>query len=443
MRGGCSSGRRLCAALCALTLMLIGAANAAADPAFSAHGSVGQVYVTGLAPSQQMTLLNGSGRTVATQQADSLGGLIFRNVAPGSGYRVRPAAGGTASGPLTVLSDAAGAAEHERLQPVDPVARLRLPDHARRHQAVDLRPPAAGRGERAAGGGASCRRVGNGPYPDADRVLGLRLRRPGRPAERHRHPRQPDGLHRRRREHARHRLLGRGVRLLRAAPEPGRLRRGRDDRAAAVGAAPQGRHDGHLLRRHQPALHGAGEPAEPGRDLAAVGDRQHADHALPGRDPEHGLRGGLGAGARPRRDAGVADRRAGLGLPAHPAGRPDLQGQPGPARRGGRPDGEDPRQRPLRAGGRRPAVADHVREQDQGADVHGLPVDRRADGRPLPRPRRALHRHEPQVVHVHERHARRLARPGDVRPLVRLPRAVRGAAGADPELGGDPRGGRP
>ncbi|MGZ4200533.1 MAG: CocE/NonD family hydrolase [Thermoleophilaceae bacterium] len=84
--------------------MLIGAANAAADPAFSAHGSVGQVYVTGLAPSQQMTLLNGSGHTLATQQADSLGGLIFRNVAPGSGYRVRPAAGGTASGPLTVLS---------------------------------------------------------------------------------------------------------------------------------------------------------------------------------------------------------------------------------------------------------------------------------------------------------------------------------------------------
>ena len=104
MRGGCISGRRLCAALCALALMLIGAANAAADPAFSAHGSVGQVYVTGLAPSQQMTLLSGSGRTVATQPADSLGGLVFRNVAPGSGYSVRPAAGGTASGPLTVLS---------------------------------------------------------------------------------------------------------------------------------------------------------------------------------------------------------------------------------------------------------------------------------------------------------------------------------------------------
>ena len=36
-----------------------------------------------------------------------------------------------------------------------------------------------------------------------------------------------------------------------------------------------------------------------------------------------------------------------------------------------------------------PLAPDHVRQQDQGADVHGLPVDRRADGRPLPRPGRS------------------------------------------------------
>ena len=44
-------------------------------------------------------------------------------------------------------------------------------------------------------------------------------------------------------------LLGRRLRLLRDAPEPRRLRRDRDDRAPAVGAEPQGRDDGHLLRR--------------------------------------------------------------------------------------------------------------------------------------------------------------------------------------------------
>jgi predicted acyl esterase len=77
---------------------------AAAAPTFSAHGSVEQVYVTGLAPGAQMSLLNSAGKTIATQKATSLGGLVFRNVPPGSGYRVRPSAGGEASGPLTVLS---------------------------------------------------------------------------------------------------------------------------------------------------------------------------------------------------------------------------------------------------------------------------------------------------------------------------------------------------
>jgi uncharacterized protein len=50
-----------------------------------------------------MTLLNGSGGTVATQQADAQGGLLFRGVKPGGGYRVRSASG-ELSDPLTVLS---------------------------------------------------------------------------------------------------------------------------------------------------------------------------------------------------------------------------------------------------------------------------------------------------------------------------------------------------
>ena len=116
-----------------------------------------------------------------------------------------------------------------------------------------------------------------------------------------------------------------------------------------------------------------------------------------------------------------------------------VQGQPGAAWRGGEPPGEDPGQQPLRAEGRRPAGADHVRQQDPRAGVHGLPVDRRADGRSLSDSRRALHRHPAQVVHVHERHPRRLARSGDLQPLVRLLRALRRQTGADHELGGDPR----
>jgi hypothetical protein len=85
-----------------LALLLSAASANAAEPAFSAHGSAEQVYATGLAANEQASLLDSAGTTVATQQADSLGGIVFRNVAPGSGYRV--AAGGAESDPLTVLS---------------------------------------------------------------------------------------------------------------------------------------------------------------------------------------------------------------------------------------------------------------------------------------------------------------------------------------------------
>jgi uncharacterized protein len=95
----------MCVAVFASAFALASAtAASAAEPTFSAHGSVEQVYATGLAPSEQVSLLSSSGSSVATQQADSLGGIVFRNVPPGSGYRVRPTAGGAESGPLTVLS---------------------------------------------------------------------------------------------------------------------------------------------------------------------------------------------------------------------------------------------------------------------------------------------------------------------------------------------------
>ena len=64
---------------------------------FSAHGSAEQVYVLGLSPGARMSLLNSAGHTVATQSADPQGGLLFRNVPPGSGYRVRPSSGGLSS----------------------------------------------------------------------------------------------------------------------------------------------------------------------------------------------------------------------------------------------------------------------------------------------------------------------------------------------------------
>jgi uncharacterized protein len=92
----------------ALTLLFMTAARAGAEsrgePPFRAHGSVEQVYVTGLHPRARMTLVNRKGREVATKRADGLGGLLFRHVKPGTGYRVRRAGGGAKSGPLRVVS---------------------------------------------------------------------------------------------------------------------------------------------------------------------------------------------------------------------------------------------------------------------------------------------------------------------------------------------------
>jgi len=90
-------------AVCSVALVLLAGTGAA--EAFDAHGSARQVYVTGLAPHARATLLKPSGRRARRKRADGLGGLLFRNVRPGSGYKVRQ--GGTTSGPLTVFSNRA------------------------------------------------------------------------------------------------------------------------------------------------------------------------------------------------------------------------------------------------------------------------------------------------------------------------------------------------
>src|SRR5580698_5955279 len=62
--------------------------TSASTPSFDAVGSAEQVYATGLAPDAQASLVTAQGKTLYTQAADDLGGLLFRNVPPGSGYRV-------------------------------------------------------------------------------------------------------------------------------------------------------------------------------------------------------------------------------------------------------------------------------------------------------------------------------------------------------------------
>jgi hypothetical protein len=85
-----------------LGLLMAGGASVAEAASFSAHGSVGQVYATGLPASARVSLLNSRGATVAAQTTGSLGGALFRNVAPGDGYRVRLDSTGEQSDPVTV-----------------------------------------------------------------------------------------------------------------------------------------------------------------------------------------------------------------------------------------------------------------------------------------------------------------------------------------------------
>jgi hypothetical protein len=77
----------------ALVAGLVSAAAAQAKgTAVVAHGSVQQIYAVGLKPHATVSLLSRRGHVVATQKADSLGGIVFRSLAPGTGYRLRTGA---------------------------------------------------------------------------------------------------------------------------------------------------------------------------------------------------------------------------------------------------------------------------------------------------------------------------------------------------------------
>src|SRR5204862_5110589 len=82
-------------------------APAVAQGAMDAHGSARQVYATGLPSKAQVSLYNKAGRRISRKRADGLGGVLFRSVTPGTGYRIRLTKGRAKSRPLTVRSNAA------------------------------------------------------------------------------------------------------------------------------------------------------------------------------------------------------------------------------------------------------------------------------------------------------------------------------------------------
>jgi uncharacterized protein len=76
-------------AVLACAFASVASVAAAQSPFGTVGGSAEQVYVTGAHAGAKLTLITRRGRTVQTKRVDRLGALLFRNVAPGTGYRVR------------------------------------------------------------------------------------------------------------------------------------------------------------------------------------------------------------------------------------------------------------------------------------------------------------------------------------------------------------------
>jgi len=88
----------LVAALIALLVPAVAGAR------MSAHGSAAQAYASGLAGGRTVSLVSRRGSVVQRRRADDQGGVLFRLVTPGRGYRIRQ--GRLRSAPLTVFSTA-------------------------------------------------------------------------------------------------------------------------------------------------------------------------------------------------------------------------------------------------------------------------------------------------------------------------------------------------
>jgi predicted acyl esterase len=88
----------------ALAIAAIVPAGASAANGLAVHGSVNQVYVTGAQPGTSLRLIDRTGKRISTKPVGSLGGVVFRGVPAGKGYRVR-AADGSLSVRVGVMSD--------------------------------------------------------------------------------------------------------------------------------------------------------------------------------------------------------------------------------------------------------------------------------------------------------------------------------------------------
>ncbi len=91
------------ALLVAVAIAVISPTGASGANSLAVHGSVNQAYVTGAQPGTSLRLVR-KGKVVSKKPVGSLGGVVFRRVASGKGYRVR-AADGSLSRRISVMSE--------------------------------------------------------------------------------------------------------------------------------------------------------------------------------------------------------------------------------------------------------------------------------------------------------------------------------------------------
>ncbi|HET9104495.1 MAG TPA: CocE/NonD family hydrolase [Solirubrobacteraceae bacterium] len=96
-----ADARRRLAPAALIALLILLAVPALASARVNAHGSARQAYAIGLAPRRAAVLVNRRGRVLQRHAADAQGGVLFRGVTPGRGYRIRQ--GRRRSAPLTVF----------------------------------------------------------------------------------------------------------------------------------------------------------------------------------------------------------------------------------------------------------------------------------------------------------------------------------------------------
>ena len=331
----------------AVALALSTAAAQASGGRLVAHGSVQQVYATGLTPRAALSLLNRRGRVVATQRADALGGVVFRQITPGAGYRLQT--GHTRSAAVTVMTDRSAPPStkvYNQKLPRGGYGYLRTRDGTR--LAIDVRLPGGGRGPV------------DGPYPTLVEYAGYGYADPAG-AEK--------GIS------AVATLLGFAVVDVNMRGtgcsggsfdyfEPLQNLDGYDvietvarqpwvlhHRVGMLGISYGGISQLFVAATDPPHLTSIAP-------MSVIDD--NATTLYPGGILNTGFALGWAEHRQSRRPARLADDRRGVGVQAHPGGRPHLQGQPGPARRGAERGGPGTGQPLLRAQCRRPPGSDHA-----------------------------------------------------------------------------------